>query len=206
MVSMSSGQLLHSVIALGRKFRFEEQHAQHVTFLALQLFDQLECLHGLGAPERRLLEAAAWLHDVGQYVAYQRHHKHSHYLITHAELPGFTSHDKALIAAVARYHRKSAPRSKHPEFAALDAKGRTCVRKLAALLRIADALDRCHAGTVRAITATVTRGCVHLALDATGPLAADAAVLARKSQLFRETFDFDIIISGSHGQLRKEIS
>lgn len=203
---LSSDQLPPSVIALGRKFRFEEHHARHVTFLALQLFDQLVCLHGLGAPERRVLEAAAWLHDIGQYVAYQRHHKHSHYLITHAELPGFNSRDKALIAAVARYHRKSAPRSAHPEFAALDAAGRACVRKLAALLRIADALDRCHAGTVRAITATVTRGRVHLALDATGPLAADATVLARKSQLFRETFDFDIIISSSFRQLRKEIS
>lgn len=199
---LSSDQLLHSVIALGRKFRFEEQHARHVTFLALQLFDQLQCLHGLGTPERRVLEAAAWLHDIGQYLAYQRHHKHSHYVITHAELPSFTPREKALIAAVARYHRKSAPRPAHPEFAALDAAGRACVRKLAALLRIADALDRCHAGTVRAISARVARGRVHLALDATGPLAADAPVLARKTRLFREIFDYDIIISGSNGQLR----
>jgi len=198
----SSDQLLNSVIALGRKFRFEEQHARHVAFLAVQLFDQLQPLHGLGAPERRLLEAAAWLHDIGQYIAYRGHHKHSHYLITHAELPGCNERERALIAAVARYHRKSAPRLAHAEFARLDKPGRACVRALAALLRIADAFDRCHAGTVRSISADIARSHVCLTLDAAGPLAADASILARKTQLFRDVFNYDIIISGNGRHLK----
>jgi len=204
MAIRSSEQLPHSVIALGRKFRVEEQHARHVTFLALQLFDQLQPLHGLGAPERRLLQAAAWLHDIGQYISYKGHHKHSHYVITHAELPGFDERQRALIAAVARYHRKSAPRLAHAEFAMLDKPSRACVRKLAALLRIADAFDRCHAGTVRSISAHIAPSHVCLTLDAAGPLAADAAVLARKTQLFRDVFNYDIILSGN-GRLHKDL-
>lgn len=205
MAILSPDTLRHSVIALGRKFHFNEEHARHVTHLALQLYDQLQRLHGLGAHERRLLEAASWLHDIGQYVAYQGHHKHSHYLITHTELLGFDACDRAVIAAVARYHRKSTPRTAHRHFAALGSHERACVCKLAAMLRIADAFDRCHAGTVRSINATISRSHVHLTLDAAGTLAAGAATLARKSQLFRDVFKRDLTIAGN-GRLSKEAS
>ncbi|MCX7847375.1 MAG: HD domain-containing protein [bacterium] len=186
------------LLSLGRKYHFDEQHARHVTQLALQLFDQLREVHGLGEEERRWLEAAGWLHDIGQYIAYRGHHKHSYYLIMQADLGGYDERARAVIAAVARYHRKGGPRGRHAAWKALGKRERGCVAKLAAILRIADAFDRCHAGTVREVQASVGRGRVELKVAAAGPLAADAAVLARKTALFREVFGQEVVIRTNH--------
>ena len=136
--------------------RFEDDlaHAQHATDLSLELFDALRPAHGLGEAEREILEAAGMLHNVGRFIAHAAHHKHSYYLIRHSEhLAGFTEQEIELIAQVARYHRKSNPRNKHEEFAALGPDEQQCVRVLAGLLRIAIALDRSGEATVSAMHA-----------------------------------------------------
>jgi exopolyphosphatase / guanosine-5'-triphosphate,3'-diphosphate pyrophosphatase len=143
----------------------DRRHVEHVRKLALQLFDQLGQTLGCGPEEQLLLEAAGLLHDVGQLVSYPKHHKHSYSLLTHAERLGLSPRDRALVALVSRYHRRTGPRKRHPEFAALPSGDQEIVRRLSAILRVADGLDRGHSaavGTVaarmdaKALTLTVT--------------------------------------------------
>jgi exopolyphosphatase/guanosine-5'-triphosphate,3'-diphosphate pyrophosphatase len=129
----------------------------------LSLFDQTSALHGLGPAERGLLEVAGLLHDVGYAVAQSAHHKHSLYLIRNADLDGFSARERDLVANIARYHRKALPADRHAEYMALDDDDRTLVRRLAALLRLADGLDADHFQVVEA--ATVVDGGDHLRLE-----------------------------------------
>jgi len=145
-----------SVLDMARRYEDDIAHVQHATDLALELFDALRPVHGYGESERDLLEAGGILHNVGRFIAHAAHHKHSYYLIRHSEhLAGFTEQETELIAQVARYHRKSSPRNKHAEFAALDGDDQQRVRVLAGLLRIAIALDRTYRRSVERVTAVL---------------------------------------------------
>jgi exopolyphosphatase/guanosine-5'-triphosphate,3'-diphosphate pyrophosphatase len=138
-----------SVMHLAELMDEDPEHSAQVARLALWLFDALADRHGLGDQDREVLEAAALLCNVGLFVSHAAHHKHSYYVIRNSEhLTGFTDREIELIAQVARYHRKSVPRKKHPEFAALDRDDQERVRTLAAILRVAVGLDRNHAGRV----------------------------------------------------------
>ena len=144
-------EVVTGAVNLGRKYLFDEEHARHVAALALAIFDQTRSLHGLEDHDRKILHAAALLHDIGQFVSYKGHHKHSLYLITHSELPNFTSSEMMLVANVARYHRKSHPKPEHADFVRLSETDRDSVSALAGMLRVAVALDRTHAGAVRSL-------------------------------------------------------
>ncbi|MCC7358417.1 MAG: Ppx/GppA family phosphatase [Anaerolineales bacterium] len=136
-----------SVLNLGRLYGYEAAHAEHVTRLALSLFDQLTERHGYAAEERACLWAAGQLHDIGTVIDYYDHHKHSAYIILNAGLPGYSHHETALIAMLCLYHRKG-----QPVLAELRAPPRPGdldrVRRLAALLRLAEYLDRSRAQTI----------------------------------------------------------
>jgi len=141
-----------SVKEFAESCRYEAPHSQHVTRLALSLFDQLcPAANEKTAPERDLLEAAGVLHDVGYFINYTRHHKHSYHLIVHSHLVGFSPREIALIANIARYHRRAAPRKKHENFAAMSRPDQKLVLKLSAILRLADGLDRSHSQRVREV-------------------------------------------------------
>ena len=150
--------VLEGLRAFGRRCGYREVHAEQVAQLSLSLFDQTRKLHRFGAEERALLHAAAMLHDVGSFVSYNRHHKHGYYLLYHADLPGFTDRERELIATVTRYHRRSTPKERHQEFQVLTSDEREVVRCLAAILRVADGLDRGHRRHVRRVQATQGRG------------------------------------------------
>jgi exopolyphosphatase/guanosine-5'-triphosphate,3'-diphosphate pyrophosphatase len=122
-----------------------------VQTLALKLFDAMAERLQLGLTDRRILADAAILHDVGYHISYDRHHKHSYHLILHSDLLGVTPEEQVLIANVARYHRGDAPKKKHRNYAELDKPLRRRVKTLAALLRVADGLDRGHVGTVASV-------------------------------------------------------
>jgi exopolyphosphatase/guanosine-5'-triphosphate,3'-diphosphate pyrophosphatase len=129
----------------------DRRHVEQVRYLALLLFDQLGEALGCEPEDQAILEAAALLHDVGQLVSYRRHHKHSYQLIMHADRLPLSPRDRLLVAMVSRYHRKTGPRKKHPEFAALSPADQAVVRRLSALLRIADGLDRGHSAVVETV-------------------------------------------------------
>jgi exopolyphosphatase/guanosine-5'-triphosphate,3'-diphosphate pyrophosphatase len=181
-------EVLASAITVGRKYHFDCDHAMHVSKPSVRLFDQLRALHGLGAADRRILHAAALLHDIGQFVSFKGHHKHSQYLISHTELPNFSDHEMQLVANVARYHRKAHPADRHPGFTALDERERIRVTRLASLLRIADALDREHVQRVTDLTVKLGDDELTLWIDGTAGLLMEGWSLKKKANLFHAVF------------------
>jgi exopolyphosphatase/guanosine-5'-triphosphate,3'-diphosphate pyrophosphatase len=140
------------VLHLAEVCQYEKEHADQVTRLSLQLYDQLRDLHELEDVNREYLEAAAILHNVGFFISHAQHHRHSYYIIRNAEyLTGFTSHEIEIIAQVARYHRKSGPKPKHEEFGRLSPQDQLIVKKLSGILRVADGLNRTHASVIRSL-------------------------------------------------------
>ena len=142
-----------SVRDFAERCHYEKKHAEAVQSLALKLFDALADRLQLTLADRRILADAALLHDVGYHINYDRHHKHSYHLILHADLLGMTPEEQVLIANVARYHRGKEPRKKQRNYGALDKGLRARVKKLSAILRVADGFDRGHVGSVRSLKA-----------------------------------------------------
>jgi exopolyphosphatase/guanosine-5'-triphosphate,3'-diphosphate pyrophosphatase len=175
-----------AVLALGRRFGFDERHALQVTRLALELFDQLADLHRLPASARGLLEAAALLHDVGHAVSPQRHHKHTFYLVANADVAGFSDQERQIVALVARYHRRTPPEAGRPDLKELAPGQLLLVRKMVALLRVADALDRSHSQPIQVLRASVPNGRVKLVARARAPLELELWDVAREAAFFRQ--------------------
>ncbi|HJU90882.1 MAG TPA: Ppx/GppA phosphatase family protein [Gemmatimonadaceae bacterium] len=140
-----------SVRRLAEACHYEEPHSHHVQELALQLFDSLGERLGLASSDRQTLADAALLHDIGYHISYDKHHKHSYYLVLHAELLGMSPAEQVVVANVARYHRGKGPRKKQGNFGALDKATRKRIKRLAAILRVADGFDRGHVRNVERI-------------------------------------------------------
>ncbi len=194
------------VVELGRKYRFDERHARHVADLATSLFDQFADLHGLGPAERTQLRLAALVHDLGDFVGFESHHKHTYYVVTHANLMGLSPEAREIVANVARYHRKALPDLSHPGYRRLDRRGRAVVRKLASLLRVADAFDREHQGKVAEVMASIAPGkislrAVPLAAMADADLSLERWTALRKADLMEEVFECDVRIDGTEGMV-----
>ena len=137
-----------SVFELAERCNYWPEHSQHVARLAVGLFDQTRAIHGLTDHEREWLEYASILHDIGVHISYEGHHKHSYYLVKNGDLRGFEPDEIEAIALVARYHRQATPKRKHDGFTDLQRRTRCDVRTLAAILRLAESLDRSHAQTI----------------------------------------------------------
>jgi exopolyphosphatase/guanosine-5'-triphosphate,3'-diphosphate pyrophosphatase len=179
-----------SVVNLARQHGVDLVHAEHIAALADQLVAALPAA-GLPAPaEPELVHAAALLHDVGMAVDYDDHHKHSSYLILGSGLPGFTPREVALIALMARYHRKGSPQLGpfaplcRPDDDELLLRG-------AALLRIAEQLERNRDQVVRG--ARLRRdehddATVVLELEADGDTIVAEWAAGRQSDLFQRAF------------------
>src|SRR4051812_12091722 len=142
-----------SVRELAERSHYEAPHSKHVQKLALQLFDSLGQRLGCAPEDRGLLADAALLHDIGYHISYEKHNKHSFHLIEHAELLGMTPAEQIIVANIARYHRGAEPRKKHVNYGGLDRPMRQTIKRLGALLRVADGFDRGHAGAVAEIKA-----------------------------------------------------
>ncbi|MGH7583789.1 MAG: Ppx/GppA phosphatase family protein [Gemmatimonadales bacterium] len=138
--------------------RGDRRHVEQVRVLAMALHEQLAAALGCGAEDAWLLEAASLLHDVGQLVSYRKHHKHSYQLIMHADRIGLDSRSRTLVALISRYHRKRGPTRKHEEYARLNEDDRATVRRVSALLRVADGLDRGHTAAVDRVTVSLEGG------------------------------------------------
>ena len=173
---------------LGRRFYFDERHASQVARLALTLFDELADIHLLPAVVRPYLEAAALLHDVGNSVSYQKHHRHTQYLIQHADLPGLADRERDLVSRVARYHRRSEPEIDHAGMAGLSLPEARLVRKLATLLRVADALDRSHHQPIVGIRTRRAGRDICLRIKSRAPVDLELWDVAHEAPLFRKVF------------------
>lgn len=186
-------QLLHLAEDLGQKYHYDELHAKTVAKHAVSIFDQTAILHGYGSDERLLLELGALLHDIGQFVTHTGHHKHSAYLINACHFVGLSEREQHVVAAIARYHRKSAPKPSHPEYARLDEEDRRRMLVLAAITRVADAFDRGHASNVSGIKVKFTETNVVFRAESTGDLALERWAVEKKCKLFEEVFQRQLI-------------
>ena len=180
---------MSSVLQLARRCNWDEGHGRHTARLALDLFDQTTPLHGLRAADRELLEHASLLHDIGEHVSTESHHKHSAYLIQNGRLRGFTPGEVDFVAALARAHRGGGPKPSHEPFASLDAEARDRVTRLAALLRVADGLDRGRSANVSAIEVVLNGSRARLTAQAEGDIAVELWGARRKRELFERLFE-----------------
>jgi exopolyphosphatase/guanosine-5'-triphosphate,3'-diphosphate pyrophosphatase len=137
-----------SIVELAERCNYWPEHASHVARLAVSLFDQTRSIHGLTDRDREWLEYASLLHDIGVHISYDRHHKHSYYLIKNGDLRGFEPDEIETMALVARYHRKATPSRRHDNYADLRRKPRRVVQVLSAILRLAESLDRSHSQSI----------------------------------------------------------
>jgi len=183
---------LRGALALARHCRADLKHASRVAYLSQQLFDELRPLHWLGGEHRRLLAAAALLHDIGYFVSHTGHHKHSAYLIQNSELTGFTSPEISVIANVAYYHRGGLPKSKREFYSDLRVQDREVARKLAALLRLADALDRDHEGHVRGLRCEIGDDEVRIVAICSREADTMRRRLEERADLFTEVFGREV--------------
>jgi exopolyphosphatase / guanosine-5'-triphosphate,3'-diphosphate pyrophosphatase len=187
-------QVIASALEIARKYQFDEAHGTTVARLAVQLFEHTRSMHNLGLDQRLLLEVAALLHDIGTFVSASDHHKHSQYLMMATPVIGLTQSQMAIVSNVARYHRKSMPKPQHDAYRALSSKDRVVVTKLAALLRLADALDNEHASKVAHVDVEFRKPRLVLSLFGEGDLLLEKWALMKKSQLFEEVFNVKIAI------------
>ena len=177
-----------SVISLAERCAYRKGHAEHVQRLACALFDALQPLHGLSNVYRDLLQYASLLHDIGYMIGHTGHHKHSYYLIRNGELRGFSVQEIEIMANVARYHRKERPKRSHYSFQHLNEEHRRPVRKLAVLLRLAEALDRTHYGVVDSIACTLAKEGVTLAVHTDRDAELELWTANRQCELFEREF------------------
>jgi len=179
-----------SVEALARRCTWHEAHSRRVADLAVSLFDQTAALHGGDPVERELLDNAALLHDIGEHVSSQGHHRHGAYLVEHGQLRGFDPAEIQTLVAAVRWHRRGNPDAGTYPLVDVDQ-----VRRLAAFLRIADGLDRGRTGTITGVDVTVGPSLVLLRVRATGDAELELWGARRKRELFERTFDRDLEIA-----------
>jgi exopolyphosphatase / guanosine-5'-triphosphate,3'-diphosphate pyrophosphatase len=186
-------QVAQTALNLGKKFKIDTAHAQQVARLCATLFQELEELHDLGRREALILTAAALLHETGHLIGSRDHHLHSLYIIRHNEVFGLDQMDTLLVGLVARYHRGPVPSIEHPDYQLLDRRQRLIVSKLAALLRVADSLDR---GRLRVTISRARREGGSLILELQGVKDTSAVQLAlnRKAGLFTSVFGLEVVL------------
>ncbi|HYO72928.1 MAG TPA: HD domain-containing protein, partial [Archangium sp.] len=180
--------LADAAVAMGRRLFFDEKHGRQVAALSLTLFDELAALHQLPLSCRPYLETAALLHDVGNAVSYERHHKHTYYLIHNGDIPGLADRERELVARVARYHQRSPPELNHAGMEGLSTTEARLVRKLATLLRVANALDSGHHQPVKELRAVNGRDAVSLHFKSRQPVDLELWTVERETALFRRVF------------------
>ena len=180
--------LQEEVLALRTRYDEEPSHSDHVTLLALQLFDGLQSWHGMEVRLRELLQSAALLHDIGwsQTPDGRAHHKWSARLIREYAWKNLPKNEVELVAQTARYHRKAIPEPDHAEFQALPAASQKTVMVLGGILRIADALDRTHTSRVKALTVAINREGFLIRVQPAGRWEAERAMFETKRDMLEQ--------------------
>ena len=187
-------QVFASALQMGRKYMFDEQHGTITAKFAVQLFDETKNLHNLGLDYRLLLETAALLHDIGTVVNVNDHHTHTLYLLAATPIIGLNQQQMAIVSNVARYHRKSFPKVAHDHYRVLSSKDRVIVSKLAALLRLADAMDNEHASKVTGFEAEYKKPKLVLRLKGESDMLLEKWALANKAAFFEEVFSTKLVV------------
>ena len=192
-------EVIQSAQMVAQKYRVDMRHAEQSRLLAVRLFDQLANEHRLGPRHRLLLEVAAILHEVGTFVSSRAHHKHSYYLIANSEILGVTPDELVMVANIARYHRRSRPKPSHPDYITLPRERRMIVNKLAALLRVADALDISRTQPISDFETRIDNNGLILSVRTGADLTLEHHSLDEKSDMFQDIYGLDVRLEETRG-------
>ncbi len=187
-------QILHSALELGRKYQIDEEHAQHIADTCSHLYQCMSREIYLSSRYEMLLRVSAMLHEVGGFINERSHHKHSMYIIQNSDIFGLSSRDRKLVALIARYHRKGLPSPSHSGYSSLSRRERIIVSKLAAILRVADALQRTHLHKVAHLGLKLEPGSLVITIKHGADISLEQIALAEKSLLFERVFGRKILI------------
>ncbi|MEK7405075.1 MAG: HD domain-containing protein, partial [Acidobacteriota bacterium] len=180
---------------LTRRYAVIPAHARKVAEMAHALFVSLQPLHELPPAYGKLLEAAAWLHDVGHYVNDVSHHKHSYYLVANSDIAGFTNREREFVASLCRYHRKAMPAADHGDLQALNGEEKRALGRLSALLRLADSLDRSHEQRVESIHCRIREDQVAIQLVSSQEVDLEQWAARRDGEIFRQVFGRSLAVT-----------
>ncbi len=190
-------QVVSSAVQLGRKYAFDESHGFAVANLSVQIFDQTRSVHELDNESRTLLEVAALLHDIGQFIGVPNHHKHTLYILEANPVIGLTASQMGIVSNVARYHRKSVPKFQHKNYEQLSQKQKNIVLTLASILRIANALDRDRSGSVKGVDLTFKKPKFTMRLKGEGDMLLAKWALTTRCDLFEQVFGGKLGVEGA---------
>jgi len=188
-------QIIASAVNLGRKFHFDEAHARHVANLCMTLFDALLKEHGMDSRRRMMLKTAAILHDIGAFIKTSGHNRHGQYIVSNSEIFGLPRDELDIIANVIRYHQGREPTQADIEYISLQREERIIVLKMAAILRVADALDRGHSQQLKNIS--IERRAETIALHAQGAydISEELNALEEKADYFQAVFGYKVVLN-----------
>jgi len=187
-------EVVRQALSLGRKYAIDEKHARFVADMSLLLFRALQKEFHLDPRHELLLRVAALLHEAGGFISNRSHHKHSMYLIRNSGVFGLSQEDVTLVSLMARYHRRALPSLAHPEYAALSRDQRITVSKKAAILRVADALDRNHLQLVANSTIMVSKDELVITVEGADDLTLERLALKEKGSLFEEVYGLKVVL------------
>lgn len=197
--------IMHEAERLGQHYQYDEMHAKKVREIALSIYERLRERRKLNLRkpdrDRLLLAVAATVHDIGEFVDYASHHKHGWYLLTNSEIGGLTAEEMQIIALSVRYHRRALPSERHPEYASITNENQSRVRRLAAILRVADALDREHRQKVGSIALRIKDRELIIVPRAKGDLALERWALATKDELFEKEYGLSLKLTIGAAQI-----
>jgi exopolyphosphatase/guanosine-5'-triphosphate,3'-diphosphate pyrophosphatase len=180
---------------MSRRYGVALPHARKVAELAGELFLATQPLHELSPQYGKLLEAAAYLHDIGHYVNDASHHKHSYYLVANSDMSGFTNMERELIANLCRYHRKAMPAETQGNFQGLGTEEKRVLTCLIPLLRLADSLDRSHEQRIGSMQCELRNTQLHLRLQSTQDIDLEQWAAERAAEAFRQTYGRQVIVT-----------
>ena len=187
-------QIVRSALSLGRRFHFDEMHARSVAELARKLFDQLREEHRLDSRHEVILYVAALLHEVGLQINIRSHHKHSLYIIKNNELFGLSKAELLHVGLVARYYRRAAPQPSHTEYMALNRENRVMVSKLAAILRLAAALDDTRTSRIREVECIRDEKRLIIQVPGIRDVSIEQIAMKQNASLFRDVFGLQVLL------------
>lgn len=187
-------QVISSTVAVARRYRADLKHARHVAGYANALFSFLRERFAFDDRDGIILTVAALLHEIGMFVNDRSYHKHSLYLIENSEIFGIGSHDLQLAARVARYHRRATPKTTHEEYTAMSTEDRICVTKLAAILRVANALDNVRPHRAFDLDFAETGGRLRITVHSPLDLTLTRHHLAERAEMFRDVFGMRVVL------------
>ena len=187
-------QIVRSAISLGRKFSFDESHATNVAELSRKLFAELRAFHGLDSRHEVILFVAALLHEIGLIVNTRSNHKHALYLIRNSELFGLSQEELLQVGLVARYHRRATPQASHDAYGTLAQADRVTVSKLAAILRLAIALDDSRSGRIRDLQCDIESKQLTIRVLGVDDVSLEQVALRLNSGLYRDVFGQTVLL------------